>query len=185
MDRIEQAFAKFERANFLPGPVRGLAGADMPLSIGHGQTNSQPTTVKMMLKWLDVKPSDKVLDVGSGSGWTTALLSYLTGTEGKVYAVEIVPSLVEFGQQNVKRAGVYNAELHLAGDVFGLPEKAPFDRILVSASADKLPQELIGQLKPGGKMVIPVRNSVWEVIKKDENNVEITQHPGFAFVPLL
>lgn len=162
-----------------------MSSADMPLPIGYSQTISQPTTVEMMLEWLEVQPGDKVLDVGSGSGWTTALLSVLAGPKGHVYAVERIPELVEFGRDNVERLGTRNVSFHQAGDEFGLPAESPFDRILVSASADELPNGLINQLKPGGKLVIPVQNSIFEIRKKPGGEVESTEHPGFVFVPLL
>jgi protein-L-isoaspartate(D-aspartate) O-methyltransferase len=185
MDRIGQAFAKYDRAGFVPEQVRHISGNDRPLPIGYGQTNSQPTTVEMMLEWLDIQPGDKVLDVGSGSGWTAALLSYLTGRRGRVYAVELVPELVEFGRENAEQAGVKNASFHQAGHEYGLPEYAPYDRILVSASADKLPHELLKQLKPGGKLVIPIHNSIFEISKDKNNKTKSIEHPGFVFVPLI
>jgi protein-L-isoaspartate(D-aspartate) O-methyltransferase len=185
MDRIGQAFAKIDRANFMPPPVKSMAGADTPLPIGYGQTISQPSTVEMMLEWLDAQPGDKVLDVGSGSGWTAALLSHIVGPKGKVYAVELVPELLEFGRDNAERAGVKNAEFFQAGDKYGLPEHGQFDRILVSAAADKIPQELLDQLKPGGKLVIPVHNTIYEISKNQNGEVESIEHPGFVFVPLI
>ncbi|MEK7095815.1 MAG: methyltransferase domain-containing protein [Patescibacteria group bacterium] len=192
-DRIDEAFGAVNRANFVPRELRGSVDIDAPLPIGFGQTISQPYTVRLMLQWLDPQPGEKILDVGSGSGWTTALLSHLVGSKGRVYAVERIPELVEFGQENCERAGVKNARFFTAGDEFGLPDEAPFDRILVSASADKLPQELIDQLKVGGpstgsgqaKMVIPVHNDILEITKKSDKDSNIKKHPGFVFVPLL
>jgi protein-L-isoaspartate(D-aspartate) O-methyltransferase len=162
-----------------------MAAADTALPIGFGQTISQPTTVKMMLEWLEAQPGDKVLDVGSGSGWTAALLSYIVGPKGRVYAVELIPELVEFGRQNAQRAGVSNVEFYQAAKSYGLPGHSPFDRILVSAAADKLPPELLKQLKPGGKLVIPVGYSVMEISKDQKGNTQLADHPGFVFVPLL
>ena len=162
-----------------------MAKIDSPLPIGHGQTNSQPSTVKKMLAWLDAKPGDMVLDVGSGSGWTTALLSYIVGSKGYVYAVEKVPELVTFGRKNNKKLGIKNVKFFEAGESYGLPEHAPFDRILVSASAENLPHELIEQLKPGGKLVIPVKNDILEITKKPNGDVMTLIHPGFVFVPLI
>jgi protein-L-isoaspartate(D-aspartate) O-methyltransferase len=185
MDRISQAFAKYDRSNFVPQEVKSRTGADAPLPIGYGQTISQPTTVEMMLDWLDARPGDKVLDVGSGSGWTAALLSHIVGPNGRVYAVERVPQLVEFGRQNASRAGVKNAEFYQAGETYGLPENAPFDRVLVSAAARKIPKDLMEQLKPGGKLVIPVRNSIYEISKNQNGEMKSVEHPGFVFVPLL
>lgn len=138
-----------------------------------------------MLQWLDAQPGHKVLDVGSGSGWSTALLSYIVGPKGQVYAVELVPELVELGRQNAERAGVKNASFHQAGETYGLPEDAPFDRILVSAAADKTPKELVEQLKPDGRLVIPVHNSIYETYKNQKGEINSLEHPGFVFVPLI
>lgn len=162
-----------------------MAGMDSPLPIGHGQTNSQPSTVRRMLRWLDAKEGDRVLDIGSGSGWTTALLSYIVAPKGFVYAVEKVPELVEFGRRNNEKAGTTNAKFYKAGKKYGLPEQAPFDRILVSASAQELPKELLNQLKTGGKLVVPVQNDILEITKSDKDNYHTKTHPGFVFVPLI
>ena len=183
--KIDQLFDTVDRANFVPKVLRGSVDIDAPLPIGYGQTNSQPYTVRLMLEWLDPQPGDNVLDVGSGSGWTTALLSHLVGSKGRVYGVERIPELVELGQENCGRAGVKNAQFFTAGDEFGLPEEGPYERILVSASADNLPQELVDQLKVSGKMVIPVQNDILEITKKSAADLNIEKHPGFVFVPLL
>ncbi|MDB5161470.1 MAG: Protein-L-isoaspartate (D-aspartate) O-methyltransferase [Candidatus Saccharibacteria bacterium] len=185
MDNIEQAFQKVPRSKFLSDYNDGEAALDMPLPIGFGQTNSQPTTVKWMLEWLEPQPGDKVLDIGSGSGWTAALLAHLVGPKGKVYAVEIVPELVEFGRQNAQRLNISNAEFYQAGDQYGLSKFAPYDRILVSAAASELPVELLDQLKPGGKMVIPVQSDILEIEKLADDKYEVKRHPGFVFVPLV
>ena len=185
MDRVERAFGQISRADFLPDDVKAQAGWDSPLPIGFGQTNGQPTTVRMMLEWLQVQPGNKILDIGSGSGWTTALLAKLTGPKGRVYAVEIIPELLELGRNNCREAGINNAEFHKAGGQYGLPALAPFDRILVSAAASRLPDELLLQLNNEGKMVIPVGGQVLEVEKSGIGQVEITSHCGFAFVPLV
>lgn len=182
---LDEAFKMVNRADFLPSEEKNQAGFDEPLPIGYGQTNSQPTTVRMMLEWLDARSGDRVLDVGSGSGWTTALLSQLVGPRGQIYAVERVPELVKFGQENCQRAGVKNAEFFTAGRLYGLPQHAPYDRILVSASAQKLPKELLQQLRVGGKMVIPVVHDVLEISKVSDDTYKTQAHPGFAFVPLI
>jgi len=185
MDPIEKAFEEVKRRNFVPDDQQNYADVDTALPIGLGQTISQPTTVWLMLEWLEAEPGNKILDVGSGSGWTTALLSFLVGPKGKVYAIEKIPELMEFGRENCRRAGVKNAKFYQAGQAFGLPKYAPYDRILVSASASKLPQELLGQLADGGKLVIPVGNDILEIEKSGKNAVETKIHPGFVFVPLV
>ena len=185
MDPIELAFAKVPRKNFVPEELKAHVGVDAPLPIGFGQTISQPTTVRMMLEWLEVEPGNKVLDVGSGSGWTSALLSHLVGPRGHVYAVELIPELVEFGRRNVASLGIKNVMFFHAGKKYGLPQHAPYDRILVSAAARELPKELIDQLKTDGKMVVPVKNDVLETTKHSKVDFEVQKHPGFVFVPLI
>lgn len=185
MDHIEKAFQKISRANFVTEDQRGLAAIDAPLPIGFGQTISQPSTVKLMLEWLEAEPGSKVLDIGSGSGWTTALISHIIGLKGKVYATERIPELVDFGRNNSERIGAKNVKFFQAGIKYGLPKHAPFDRILVSAAAQKLPEELLAQLNVGGKLVIPVQNDILEITKTSDTEYETNVHPGFVFVPLV
>ena len=185
MDGPDKAFARVRRQNFVLPEYESNADFDAPLPIGFGQTISQPYTVRLMLEWLEVQLGDKVLDVGSGSGWTTALLSHLVGRTGKVYAVELIAELVEFGRDNCRRMGIQNARFYQAGKQYGLPRFAPYDRILVSASADMLPSSLVDQLKIGGKLVIPIRNDIIEIEKIAQDELDTRVHPGFVFVPLL
>lgn len=185
MDRIEQAFHIIPRTTFLPVDIRKKAELDRPLPIGFGQTNSQPSTVRLMLRWLDPQLEEKILDVGSGSGWTTALLAYLVGPKGSIYAVEKIPQLVRFGKENCEQAGVRNVQFFKAGSTYGLPDFAPYDRILVSAAASTLPKSLLGQLKIGGRLVVPVKGSIHVIDKIDESTYEDTENPGFLFVPLI
>lgn len=185
-DLIKSAFREVDRKNFVSKKYQDQVGLDIPLPIGFGQTISQPTTVKMMLEWLEAKSGDKVLDVGSGSGWTSALLAEIVGGKGKIYAVERILELKELGEKNCRKTGVKNVQFYLADKkVYGLPKFAPYDRILVSASADKLPNKLIDQLKINGKLIIPVQNSIYEISKKARDDVEILEHYGFVFVPLI
>ncbi len=185
VDTIEQAFHKIHRKHFVPEALQSQAEIDAPLPIGFGQTISQPSTVQRMLGWLEAQPGEKILDVGSGSGWTTALLSHIVGPKGSVFAVEKIPELVELGRANCNKVGVKNAKFFRAGKKHGLPKYLPYDRILVSASAKELPQELISQLKVGGKLVIPVRTSILEITKESEHAIETITHRGFVFVPLV
>lgn len=182
---VATAFQTVPRKEFLPEDMRPYAHEDRPLSIGYDQTNSQPATVRHMLKWLDAKRGMKVLDVGSGSGWTSALLSYLVTDEGEVHAVERVPELVRFGEENCERFGCKNVTFHVAGKAFGLPGEAPFDRILVSAASKELLQELTDQLIEGGRMVIPVGHDVMVVDKRTDGSIHTRAHHGFIFVPLI
>lgn len=184
-DRLEHAFAAVPRADFLPPSKRDYAGFDGPLDIGHGATNSQPWTVRYMLEQLGVRPGNRVLDVGSGSGWTTALLAHLTGETGEVIGVDIVPALVEMGRRNL--AGRYGwVRFALADEgVLGWPAAAPYDRILVSADGGRVPPELEEQLAPGGRMVLPAANEM--VVVERSAYGELTRRATgkmFRFVPL-
>lgn len=185
MDRIRSAMQAIDRADFLPRPRRDDAHLDQPIPIGYGQTNSQPSTVRQLLEWLDVKPGMKILDVGSGSGWSTALLSRLVGKDGFVYAVERISELLTFGSENCAKYHLDNVEFHQAGDQLGLPRHAPYDRILVNAAAAVLPHPLIDQLRVGGLMVAPVGHSVLEIHKNGDGTYNTVEHDGFIFVPLV
>lgn len=166
--------------------MRALAGADRPLPIGHGATNSQPWTVRFMLELLEVPTGARLLDVGSGSGWTTALLAYLTGPGGSVLGVDIIPALVAMGQRNLAAAGFSWATIELATTVLGAPGAGPFDRILVSADAGRIPTELESQLAHGGRMVLPAAGVMWVVDREhdDWHRVPVNEH-RFSFVPLV
>ncbi len=181
---IANAFNVVPRERFLPDDVAAQAHIDMPLSIGFNQTNSQPTTVRMMLEWLDPQPGDTVLDVGAGSGWTTALLAHLVGQQGRVIGVEKIPELARFSRKNLEDAGVLNAVINDANSQMGWPPEAPYDRILVSAAAEQIPKDLLDQLIAGGRMVVPVKNSVIVIDKDSQGISKKTEYPGFAFVPL-
>ncbi|MCW2766775.1 MAG: methyltransferase protein [Nocardioides sp.] len=185
MDAVGAAFEAHPRAGFLPRRHRKSAGFDGPLEIGHGQTNSQPRTVDAMLRLLQVRPGDRILDVGAGSGWTTALLAHLTGPDGEVLGVELEPDLVQFGSDNLARTGQPWASIHAAAPgVLGCPDRAPYDRILVSAEPRELPAPLLDQLAPAGRMVIPVAGTMLLVIGGGDGQATITRHGGYRFVPL-
>jgi protein-L-isoaspartate(D-aspartate) O-methyltransferase len=184
-ERVREAMRAVPRARYLPRAQRFFAPADMALPIGHGQTNSQPSTVRAMLELLDVHEGHRVLDVGAGSGWTTAILAHLTGPTGAVVGVERVPALVEMGAANVARAGMPWARVvQAAPGVFGAPSEGPYDRILVSAEPDHLPQELVSQLGPGGVMVIPVEGRMLRV-RATPSGPEVERTGYYRFVPLV
>ena len=181
---IIDAFKQMDRVNFVKDDYCKDAYEDFPLSIGYGQTISQPTTVAMMLEMLKPSKGQTILDIGSGSGWSTALLSFIVGEEGFVTGLERIDSLVEFGNKNLKKYKINNAKIIHANDELGLVGEK-FDSILVSAAADKLPLELLEQLKIGGKLVIPIQNSIYEITKKENDKFEKIEHFGFTFVPLI
>ncbi|MDD5013168.1 MAG: protein-L-isoaspartate O-methyltransferase [Candidatus Pacebacteria bacterium] len=174
---------KIDRKDFVLKEYEKEAYEDYPLPIGFNQTISQPSTVNFMLKLLDPQKQEKILDLGSGSGFSTALLAEAVGEKGKVFGVEKIPELVSFGRKNLSKYDFNNATILEAGETLGLPSEAPFDKILVSASAKEIPQELIDQLKVGGIMVIPVENDILR-IKKTKYDIEIEKYEGFVFVPL-
>jgi len=182
VDTIRAAFDAWPREGFLHPRDRSRAAYDGPLEIGHGQTNSQPRTVAAMLRLLDVRPGQRVLDVGAGSGWTTALLAHLVGAEGEVVGVELEPDLVAFGSANLAGTGQPWASLLQAEPgVLGWPAGAPYDRILVSAEPSSLPGELVAQLGEDGVMVIPVAG---EMLRVTNPGAVVTRHGGYRFVPL-
>ncbi|MFQ5661907.1 MAG: protein-L-isoaspartate(D-aspartate) O-methyltransferase [Candidatus Paceibacteria bacterium] len=183
-DSLKKAFTKVDRKDFVPEDYAEEAYEDYPLPIGHEQTISQPTTVAFMLELLDVQKGEKILDVGAGSGWTTALLANLVGERGEVHGVEIIPELVEFGNNNLKKYNFKNAEIRKAEKDVGLPREEAFDKILVSAAAEDLPKKLMKQLKEGGTMVIPIYDNIWQV-KKTEDGADIKKFERFEFVPLI
>lgn len=184
-DAVDRAFARVPRAGFLPEADRHLADGDHPVPIGHGQTNSQPSTVAAMLRLLDVRPGQRVLDLGSGSGWSTALLGELVGPTGRVLGVELVPELVTASRAalddlDLPRVRVRRAE----PGVLGAPGEAPFDRILVSAMAQGLPGPLVDQLADGGVLVVPVAGEMVRVVR-GVDGARTTRHGRYRFVPLL
>lgn len=187
--RIIEAFRKIKRVDFLPDDVKDLAELNEALSIGFGQTISQPLVVAFMLEQLQPQSGDKILDIGSGSGWTTALLSEIAGLKGRVIAIDIIPELVKFGEKNAAKYSFIEkgiAKFTCADGSKGYKNEAPFDGILVSASVQgELPKSWKEQLKIGGRIVTPIGNSIWIFVKKSEINFEAIEHPGFVFVPLI
>lgn len=185
-DSVDRAFRAVPRAPFLPADQRHLAGQDAPLPIGHGQTSSQPFTVAAMLRLLDVRPGSIVLDLGSGSGWTTALLAHLVGPGGRVIGVERQEALIEPSRRALA-ATEHDAETEIRlarPGVLGAPQDAPFDHILVSAEAREMPSALLEQLADGGVMVIPVGSTMRRVERRG-NALRDTEHGAFRFVPLV
>ncbi len=186
--RIIEAFKKIDRADFVLPENRDDAYIDAPLPIGERQTISQPYTVAFMIELLQPKSGDKIFEVGFGSGWQTALLAEIIRESGKVFAVERIKELFEFGAKNISKYNFIKKGIvrTILGDAtMGLKKYAPFDKIIAGASAQEIPEEWLKELKVGGRLVIPVRNSIWLYIKKSEKEFEKQEFPGFVFVPLV
>ncbi|MBU2612181.1 MAG: protein-L-isoaspartate(D-aspartate) O-methyltransferase [Nanoarchaeota archaeon] len=180
-EKILKAFEKIERNNFIPKEYRAEAYKDVALPIGYGQTISQPYTISFMLSILELRNNQKILEVGSGSGYVLALINEIS-KNSELFGIERIRGLAEISRKVLER---YNGIKIIYGDGSkGLPEKAPFDRIIVSAAANEIPQKLLQQLSIGGIMVAPVRNSIVK-IKKFVNENKIEKYPGFVFVPLV
>lgn len=186
MSDILRVMRDLGRVPFLRAAERPYADIDLPLPIGHGQTNSQPSTVAAMLELLEVPAGGSVLDVGAGSGWTTALLARLVGSSGRVTGVERIPDLTRRAAATLATLGLPWAEIHQAvPGLLGWPAAAPFDRILVSADAERLPMDLVHQLAPGGIMVIPVASVMHRIRQEISGRIVDTRHGPYSFVPLI
>ncbi|MDP3043428.1 MAG: protein-L-isoaspartate O-methyltransferase [bacterium] len=190
---IINAFKKIKRRDFLLPGDEDKAEINAPLSIGCGQTISQPLTVAFMFELLRPKKGDKILDAGSGSGWTTAMLSEIVGEQGRVYGIERVKELKDFGEKNVMKYNFIGKGIAriICGDGYqGLPEYAPYDKIIAAAAAEEVPEKLLKQLKTGGRLVMPIgrqyeSQDIVAVDKIGENKYNKERYPGFIFVPLI
>ncbi|MGV8162887.1 MAG: protein-L-isoaspartate(D-aspartate) O-methyltransferase [Candidatus Nanoarchaeia archaeon] len=170
---------------FIPVSSRNLAYADLAIPIGHAQTVSQPFIVAKMLELLDVKISDRVLEIGAGSGYVVALLAKLGD---KAIGLEIIPELVDLARENLKEAGVTNARIIKMDGSAGAMPYCPYDKILISAACHKIPEELYVQLKPNGVIVAPIGDRMKQVLvrsrKTEMGHVEET-FDGCIFVPMV
>jgi protein-L-isoaspartate(D-aspartate) O-methyltransferase len=185
--RVATALAKVRREAFVPPHSTDAAYANRPLPIGHGQTISQPFVVALMTELLDLKPHDSVLEVGTGSGYQTAVLAELAG---KVFSIEVIPELASSAAAALASEGCSNVVLRTGDGALGWPEHAPFDAIIVTAAAPDIPPALIEQLRPGGRMVVPVgpRHGDQELIllaKDAAGKVTRRRILPVAFVPLV
>ncbi|MBU2236041.1 protein-L-isoaspartate O-methyltransferase, partial [Patescibacteria group bacterium] len=185
---IINAFYRIKRRDFLPEKMKEKDTINAPLHIGYGQTNSQPLTVAFMLEVLEPQEGDRILDVGSGSGWQTALLADIVGDNGHVYGIERIAELKDFGEQNARKYNFVNITVTHGDGTKGLRAYAPYDKIIVAAAAQEIPQSLIDQLRVGGRLVIPVGDTTQDIIvleKLAEDKIKTKSYPGFQFVPLI
>ena len=180
---LEDAFRNVDREDFILPESLPERYEDYPLPILCGQTISQPFTVAFMMGLLEVERGQSILDIGSGSGWTTALLASLTGPGGSVTGTERHGELVKFGRCNLAKYPFDWAEIRPAGPYLGIPDST-FDRILVSAAAPDFPDDLPEQLNMNGILVIPVSHSIWKITKR-QDGLRCGEYGGFSFVPLV
>jgi protein-L-isoaspartate(D-aspartate) O-methyltransferase len=186
-ERVLRAFAEVRRDRFVPERWRADAEGDHPLPIGYGQTISQPYVVAWMTERLGLAGGERVLEVGTGSGYQTAILARLAA---EVFSIEIVPELAERARELlVGRLALTNVRLRTGDGAEGWPEAAPFDRVLVTAAAPEVPPALVGQLAPGGRMILPVGEAqdaqVLRVVDKGRDGASVeTDLLPVRFVPL-
>jgi protein-L-isoaspartate(D-aspartate) O-methyltransferase len=183
--RVLEAMRSVPRHEFVPEEFRDRAYDDSPLPIGEGQTISQPYIVAAMLEHLELKPTDRVLEVGTGSGYATALLSVLCA---EVFSIERHAALAVVAEERLRRLGFTNVRLRVGDGSLGWSEYAPFDAILVSAAAAEVPQALFDQLREGGRMIVPVGSPVSQelrLIRKVGGQPMVTPLEGCRFVPLI
>ncbi len=186
-ENILRAMRTVPRHLFVPPTLRFKAYTDQPLPIGQGQTISQPYIVAYMTELLRVDSTHKVLEIGTGSGYQAAILSLLVK---KVYTIEIVPELGHNAAQRLQDLDYTNVSVKIGDGYQGWPEVAPFDRIIVTAAPEEIPPELVKQLKPGGRMVVPTGPQWWGqdlliVDKQADGTVKITKTIPVRFVPMV
>ncbi|HUT05541.1 MAG TPA: protein-L-isoaspartate(D-aspartate) O-methyltransferase [Nitrosopumilaceae archaeon] len=186
-NKVELAIRKNPRHEFVPKSLLNRAYKDTPLSLMKKQTISQPSVVSRMTELLNVKKGQKILEIGSGSGWQSAILSFLIGN-GEVFSIERHPELVEFAKENLDKLGIQNVNVILGDGSLGLLKKAPFDRIIITAACKKVPPPLFEQLSLDGLLIAPVGEYPQSLIlfkKTPQGIIEIKNQPGYVFVPLL
>ena len=186
---ILNAFSNVKREDFTPKNVKTMAYDDTALPIGHGQTISQPYTIALMLSLLHLKKGQKVLEIGSGSGYVLALLSELVGEKGRVFGVEVVKELAEKSKENLVEYGK-NIKVHNKNGIDGFKEEANFNGIVVSAALRDIPEKLLEQLKVGGVLVAPkgsrFEQEIIAIQRKSKTEFEVKKKiPGFIFVPFV
>ena len=185
--KVEEAFRNIPRHEFVPSAELDYAYYNEPLPTKKNQTISQPAVVSRMTEWLDVRQGQKILEIGTGSGWQTAILSYLVGP-GTVYSVEIKPELAKFARKNLEKLGIENVDVILSDGSIGYSKASPYDRIIITAACTEIPLPLLDQLADGGLLVGPVGNSSQSLVllqKTRKGIVEIKNESHYVFVPLL
>ena len=188
-EKTAAAMREVPREDFVPKIYSEHAYSDAPLPIGAGQTISAPGIVGVMTKELKAEHGMKILEIGSGSGYQAAILAEIVGNDGRIYTVERIPELIDLAKKNVEGLGYRNVEFIYGDGTKGYPDKAPYDRIIVTAGAPDTPKPLVEQLRPGGRMIIPVGPMFYQnllLIEKDEKgDIKETNLLPVMFVPLV
>ena len=185
--KVEMAIKKTPRHNFVPKSKQNTAYENTPIPIMEGQTISQPSVVARMTEWMDLKEDQKVLEIGSGSGWQSAILSNLV-PHGKIFTVERHAKLASFAKKNIEKMGIKNVTIIHGDGNLGLPQESPFDRIIITAACKNIPPALLEQLKLGGLLLAPVGEKFQSLVlvkKTREGYEELKNQEGYIFVPLL
>ena len=182
------AFQEVNREDFIPDELKNAAYHDVPLPLLRGKTISQPTTVMIMTHSLELEPSEKVFEIGTGSGYQAAIIGKIVGDKGKVITTEVVPELISFARQNLKRAKIGNVVVHEEDGSNGMPSEAPFDKIIITAACKEFPKPLLEQLKPNGIIVGPVgdknEQEMVRGIKDKDGHLELEFLGQFLFTPM-
>ncbi len=185
--RVLKAMESIPRHEFVQEDLEIEAYSNMPLPIGYDQTISQPYTIAFMLEALELNKGNKVLEIGTGSGYNASLIAEIIGKEGKVYTVEIIPELVELARRNIGRLGINNIKIIQGDGSVGYEKEKPYDRIIITAGAPKIPEALVKQLKTGGIIIGPVGSTYSQNmvrIKKKKEGLTKEDLGEFIFVPL-
>lgn len=183
-----RAFQEVNREYFVHESLVNSAYEDVPLPLMRGKTISQPTTVMMMTHALELQPNEKVFEIGTGSGYQAAIIAKIVGPKGKVITTEVVPELVQFARQNLRKAGVSNVLVYEDDGSKGKPEEAPFDKIIITAACKEFPKPLLEQLRPEGIIVGPVgdknEQEMVRGIKDKSGHLELEFLGPFLFTPM-
>ena len=186
-EKVESAFRTIPRHEFVVPSELARAYYNEPLSIMNNQTISQPGVVSRMTEWLDVQDGQKILEIGTGSGWQTAILSYMVGN-GTVYSIERLSELVNFARENLEKLGIDNVHVILGDGSMGYPKESPYDRIIITAACTEIPLPLLEQLDENGLIIAPVGDLSQSMIllkKISGEIVKIKNESNYIFVPLL
>ena len=186
-EKVESALQNIPRHEFVPESELEYAYDNEPLPIMKNQTISQPGVVTRMTEWLDIKNGQNILEIGTGSGWQSAILSYLVGS-GTIYSIERHPELAKFAQENLKKLKIDNVHVILGDGTLGYSQASPYDRIIITAACTEIPLPLLDQLSENGLIIAPVGGASQSLVllqKTSKGIVEIKNQSKYVFVPLV